>query len=235
MCAPPDAVGVDGCTGGWIAASRDAHGAIRCRRVETLELLFAGSTRPRVVAVDVPIGLLARGARECDVQARRLLGARRSSVFPAPIRPTLIATSHADASHIRHRIEGKRVSIQAWAITPKIVEVDRFLRTDPLRRQVVREVHPEVSFLFLNGGRPMRFGKKTRDGQAERLAALQKCYGRPIDGALADRAKLGCHADDIVDALVALWTAERIDAGAAISIPAKPPRDAYGLRMEMMA
>jgi predicted RNase H-like nuclease len=64
-----DAIGVDGCQGGWIAASWDAHGAIGCRRVETLESLFAGSTRPSVMGIDVPIGLLPRGARECDVRA----------------------------------------------------------------------------------------------------------------------------------------------------------------------
>ena len=51
----------------------------------------------------------------------------------------------------------------------------------------------------------------------------------------AERERLGCKADDIVDALVALWSAERIGCGAALSIPVRPPLDAYGLRMEMMA
>ena len=52
---------------------------------------------------------------------------------------------------------------------------------------------------------------------------------------MAGREGLGCKADDIVDALVALWTAERIGCGAALSIPVRPPLDAHGLRMEMMA
>jgi predicted RNase H-like nuclease len=56
-----------------------------------------------------------------------------------------------------------------------------------------------------------------------------------VADALVERAKLGCNADDIVDAFVALWTAERIGCGAAISIPERPPLDSYGLRMEMMA
>jgi predicted RNase H-like nuclease len=228
-------IGVDGCNGGWIAASRDTRGAIRCWRVETLASLFADGARPGVVGLDVPIGLLPRGARECDVQARRLLGTRRSSVFPAPIRPMLTARSYADASRIRHRVEGKRVSIQAWGIMPKIVEVDRFLRAHPQRRDIVREVHPEVSFLFLNRGRPMRFAKKTREGRAERLALLRPRYGRAVESALADRGILHCQADDIIDAFAVLWTAGRIASGAAISIPAYPPRDAHGLRMEMIA
>jgi predicted RNase H-like nuclease len=227
-------VGVDGCAGGWIAASREAGGVISCRRVDTLEELFE-TTRPDVVGVDVPIGLLGQGARDCDVEARRLLGVRRSSVFPAPIRPILTATSHAEASRIRHGVEQKRVSIQAWAIVPKIVEVDRFLRADTVRNDIVREVHPEVSFFFLNGKQPMTLAKKNTAGRAERLSVLRPWCGKAVARGLAEREKLGCKADDIVDAFVALWTAERIACGAAISIPVKPPLDVYGLRMEMMA
>jgi predicted RNase H-like nuclease len=100
---------------------------------------------------------------------------------------------------------------------------------------MVREVHPEVSFLFLDGGRPMRFPKKTWDGQAERLALLRRHYGGTVDAALAERSTLRCQADDIVDALAVLWTAERIGAGVAVSIPARPPVDACGLRMEIVA
>jgi predicted RNase H-like nuclease len=210
-----DVIGVDGCASGWIAASRDARGAI--------------------IAVDVPIGLLECGARDCDVEARRLLGVRRSSVFPAPIRPILAATSQADASRIRRSIEDKGVSIQTWAIVPKIVEVDGFLRADEARREIVREVHPEVSFFFLNGERPMSAAKRKAVGQAERLSILRHWGGEAIIDALARRRELDCKADDIVDALVALWTAERIARGTAISIPGRPPLDAYGLRMEMLA
>jgi predicted RNase H-like nuclease len=227
-------VGVDGCTGGWIAASRDAGGAISVRRVGAFDALFEAPW-PEVVAVDAPIGLPERGARDCDVEARRLLGVRGSSVFPAPIRPMLTARSQAEASRIRHRVEGKRVSIQTWAIMSKIAEVDGFLRADPARAAIVREVHPEVSFFFLNGERPMSWPKRKVHGREERVSALRRWCGEAIVDALTDRRRLGCQADDVVDAFVALWTAERISCGAAISIPAAPPLDAHGLRMEMMA
>jgi predicted RNase H-like nuclease len=183
----------------------------------------------------VPIGLPERGARDCDVEARRLLGVRASSVFPAPIRPMLAARSQAEASRVRTKVEQKGVSIQTWAIVPKIAEVDGFLRANPARAAIVREVHPEVSFFFLNGERPMSWPKRKVDGRAERVSVLRRWCGEAITHALADRRRLGCHADDVVDAFVALWTAERISRGAAISIPAAPPRDAHGLRMEMMA
>jgi predicted RNase H-like nuclease len=229
-------IGVDGCTGGWIAASRrDARAHVRCRRIDTLEELFADTVTPRVVAVDVPIGLLERGARECDVEARRLLGARRGSVFTAPIRPMLAATSQAEASRVRHRLEGKRVSIQTWAIVPKIREVDRLLRGEFIRREIIHEVHPELCFFFLNGKRPMSESKKKAGGRAERVSLLRTWCGEAVARALADREKLGCETDDIVDAFVTLWTAERIQRGEAVSIPPIPSLDVHGLRMEMVA
>jgi len=187
------------------------------------------------VAVDIPIGLPGRGARDCDVQARRLLGIRRSSVFPAPIRPILTAASYADASLIRRQVEGKGVSIQTWAILSKIVEVDAFIRADQTRCQIVREVHPEVSFFFLNGKRPMSAAKTRAAGQAERLAILRERSGEAVVEALAQRRQLNYKVDDILDALATLWTAERIARGKAVSIPSRPPVDAHGLRMEIMA
>jgi predicted RNase H-like nuclease len=187
------------------------------------------------VAVDVPIGLPGHGPRDCDVRARRLLGVRRSSVFPAPIRPILAARSQADASRIRRRVEGKGVSIQTWAILSKIVAVDSFLRADATRRHIVREVHPEVSFYFLNGERPMSAAKTKVAGRAERLSLLREWSGEAVVNALASRRELGCKVDDVMDAFVALWTAERIASGSAVSIPPQPPLDAYGLRMEMLA
>ncbi|MFL5635521.1 MAG: DUF429 domain-containing protein, partial [Gemmatimonadaceae bacterium] len=42
--------------------------------------------------------------------------------------------------------------------------------------------------------------------------------------------------DDILDAFAALWTAERVARGAAITLPhADPPMDSVGLPMRMLA
>jgi predicted RNase H-like nuclease len=230
-----DVLGVDGCSGGWIAASRDPHGLITCTRVDTIAQLMNGPERPRVIAVDVPIGLVEIGARQCDVEARRLLGVRRNSVFPAPIRPILTAKSYLDALNIGNRVEGKGLSKQAWAIVPKIVEVDGLLRADPKRQEIVREVHPEVCFYHLNGKRPMSMPKRTAQGHSDRITLLRQWGGSFIDAVVATRRDLRCQPDDIVDAMVALWTAERVERGIAISIPTTPPLDMDGLRMELMA
>jgi predicted RNase H-like nuclease len=226
-------LGVDGCNGGWIAASRE-RGTIHCRRIARLEELFQAEP-PRVVAIDIPIGLPERGARACDVAARALLGARRSSVFPAPLRALLAASSYEDASRLRERLERKRISKQAWLILPKIAEVDRLLRRSADARTATHEVHPELCFYYLNDERPMRESKRKSAGQVERLALLRKWCGAAVERALADRARLTCAADDVLDAFAALWTAERIAAGNALVHPANPELDAHGLPMSISA
>ena len=227
-------VGADGCTGGWITAER-ANGVFSCARVERIEVLFERFDSPEVVAVDAPIGLVERGARACDLAARAVLGPRRSSVFPAPLRPLLAAASYAEASSLRRAIEGKGLSRQTWAIVPKIVELDLLLRGNAAARAALREVHPEVSFLKLNRDRPLQASKRKPEGRAERLALLRAWCGDAIDRALAERRALACAADDVLDAFAALWSAERIARGAAISLPPEPPRDACGLPMAITA
>jgi predicted RNase H-like nuclease len=85
------AVGVDGCPAGWIALSSRGL-TFEFRVFPTIgELIehFAQDT----IAIDIPIGLTDAGSREIDVMTRGLLGASRSSVFPAPIRPVLDAAN----------------------------------------------------------------------------------------------------------------------------------------------
>jgi len=37
--------------------------------------------------------------------------------------------------------------------------------------------------------------------------------------------------DDLLDAFAVLWTARRIAEGKAVTLPARPPLDSFGLRM----
>lgn len=118
------ALGVDGCAGGWIAVRRSADSEqLRASRHERLSEFLTEAPIPHVIAVYVPIGLLSIGARLCDERARRILGPRRSSVFPAPLRPMLGCKTHAEASAVRRSIEGKGMSIQAFGILAKVLEV----------------------------------------------------------------------------------------------------------------
>jgi predicted RNase H-like nuclease len=230
------AAGVDGAPAGWICVTRDARtGEIASGLYADARALFAQQPRPRVLGLDIPIGMLERGTRACDGEARRLLERRRNSVFTAPLRPMLAAQSWKEACEIRRRIEGKRISQQLWNILRKIREVDEALRADVGgARAFVREVHPELCFRGWVGA-PMQHPKKKPAGRAERLALVESLFGAEAFPRVRERyLRKQVGSDDILDAFAALWTAERILAGAARSVPATPPRDAEGLPMQMV-
>jgi len=87
--------GVDGCRAGWVVVLRDRMvGTHLARVVPNFHAVLALPEAPAVIAVDVPIGLLATasaGGRACEVLARQLLRTRASSVFSAPTRAALAA------------------------------------------------------------------------------------------------------------------------------------------------
>ncbi len=93
------------------------------------------------------------------------------------------------------------------------------------------QTDPELCFYGLTGY-PMRHNKKSAEGEAERLRALQDSFsgiGRALG--LFPRSRVG--SDDVLDAYAAACTALRIADNASKRIPLRPPIDAKGLRMEM--
>jgi len=140
-------------------------------------------------------------------------------------------TTHAEASAIRRAIENKGMSIQSFAIIKKVHEVDLALASLPERESSVYEVHPEVSFTHMNGGSPMSFAKKKAAGRAERAELLARTFGTAPNRLIAQRNRAAVGADDVLDALVGLWTAMRIRQGTAGSLPADPEVDQHGRRM----
>jgi len=173
-------VGADGCPAGWICVILDSAigriaSAIHACANDVLH------QKAEVIAIDIPIGLTDKGPRECDREARRRLGAlRRSSVFPAPLRPALAAESRLQASEITTQADGRRVSAQAFGIFRKVREVDDALRADPDLGSRVFEVHPELSFWAWNGERAMRERKKSPAGKAERRRLIEAHFGLRI-------------------------------------------------------
>jgi predicted RNase H-like nuclease len=180
------------------------------------------------VGVDIPIGLSDSGPRKCDEEARRLLGERRSSVFPAPLRPVLGARSYEAALARSRKASGVGLSKQAWNLVPKITEVDRLL--DPTRQGRIFEVHPEAAFAAIHGV-PMAHAKKTRAGRDERLAVLGPLV--PGIGALVARPPVGAAADDVLDAAVVALTARTVLDGTARRLGERR-HDAKGLVMEIV-
>jgi len=233
----PVICGVDGCKAGWIAIFKDlVSQTVSCQFFPIFSQLATRTPAAEVIAVDIPIGLPDRGSRRCDLEARRMLGRRGSSVFPAPIRPVLAANSYNEACQIRFNIEGKKMSRQAWGIVPKIQQVDNLLVRSPQLVSRIREVHPEVSFFFMNGRTILTNGKKSQAGQTQRFNLLQPSFGVFMNTVLLQtQTPPGCGKDDILDALAALWTAERIIYGKASRMPVQTQYDSFGLAMEIVA
>ncbi len=231
------AFGVDGCKGGWFCISLEPSGTIGWFVLERLSELITMVNNGDRIFVDIPIGL-SDGPKErlCDREARCKLGPRRSSVFPAPVRPVLKAGSYEEAKQVSLEVKGKSLSKQSWAILPKIREVDALLRDCTKARAIVREVHPEICFWALAGEEPMKYGKKRREGAEERIELLKSV--RPSAGQEFDRA---CNSfppnkvakDDILDAMVAALTAFA-NPRELRTLPEEPCRDACGLPMEMV-
>ena len=229
--------GVDGCRFGWVCVMKDSDtNRVSACLLGRFDEVLAMTPRLGLVAVDVPIGLVEAGHRECDVAARRVLGpGRASSVFPAPVRAVLGAREYREACAISEGAHGKKISKQTFAILSKIREVDEFLCGDLKRQSWVREVHPEVCFWAWNGMRPMLHKKKSSAGKAEREALVEAVYGEAYRAIVGQFRRKDCGRDDVLDAFAALWTAERIAAGLAIRLPAEVVLDSCGLRMEIVA
>lgn len=240
-------VGVDGCPYGWFSVGLDDGPGYEVKAFRTFRELLNHYAEARLVLVDIPIGLpQGEEGRDCDPEARQLLGRPRgSSVFPTPTRRTVLQAErspgdHHRAAEIERQYAGKGINKQAFAIAPKVAEVDKVLRdrgtsaTPP-----VREVHPEICFWALNNRQPMRFRKKTREGRSERLRVLQEINPQTqeiYDSVLDKYLRKHVARDDILDALAAAVTAKLgcQDKDKLRTLPEKPPKDRKGLLMEMV-
>jgi predicted RNase H-like nuclease len=219
-------LGVDACRAGWVGALLDAttYDVLVAASFGELWEQAAGRARLEVVAVDIPIGLPDDAPRLADLLARqRLPAGRKSSVYPAPTRVATEQTTHVEASAAnREATDGMGLSIQAFHLVPKILEVDAAVRSG-LGATVV-EAHPEVCFAELEPGCVVP-SKRTREGRASRAAALRAAGLEPP----AYRRGQGYAADDLLDACAVAWTARRRADGTATCLPDPPEVFSDGL------
>jgi predicted RNase H-like nuclease len=219
------AVGIDACKSGWIAVALRPRKDAEAHYLASIADLAGVIPDASVVAIDIPIGLPEAGRRQSDGEARAFLGARRNSVFFAPVREALLASTHAEATAVSLRLTGAGISQQAYRLAPKIFEVEHWLThaTCP-----VFEVHPEVSFAEMLGA-PARATKKSWGGMIERRAILAKAGIALEQSSAAVSARAG--VDDMLDAGAAAWSAMRLLGGAARSLPASPELDSHGRQL----
>jgi len=223
--------GVDACRRGWVAVSLTASPAAAVSAAAggpaavtvdaSLGALLAPDLDPAgttVVGIDMPLGLLETGWREADRAARRLLGPRRSSVFAIPPRAVWAESSYPAANQRCRELTGQGFSAQAWGLRAKLLEADQYRRTcgHPLY-----EVHPELAFGAMAGA-PLAASKHTGPGRDERRRLLAQAGIEIPAGTPA--ALIG----DVLDAAAVAWSARRIAAGQAVTVPAVPQYDGQG-------
>ena len=238
-------VGVDGCPAGWFSVGLSNNGKPEFSMFRKFEKLLDHYQDAKLILVDIPIGLpTGKKPRDCDADARKKLGRRHVTVFTTPTRTTVesVGTSKrlnyetAKRTELKSTSGKRKISKQAYAIIPKIAEVDEAIRARGKARLAVREVHPEICFWALAGRKPVLTGKKSRRGVDERKKALETAM--PGAGAIYDNscrkfARKDVARDDILDALVAAITAYR-GHHQLKTLPVTPARDEQGFAMEMV-
>ena len=81
-------LGIDGCKIGWFFVALNDRDEWESGTVAKIAELSHKIQKSRLTLIDIPIGFRENNPRErlCDISARKILGQRHSSVFPAPSR-----------------------------------------------------------------------------------------------------------------------------------------------------
>ena len=229
--------GADGCKKGWFRISMEIRTAqLRFDCLENAEELLTRSPTPIILGLDMPIGLSSLKPRVCDKKARECLDpAKKSSVFPAPIRPILLEKEYTEACTISKKISDRKISKQTFYLLPKIRQVDSLLQKTKKYRDKIIEVHPEVSFWAWAKKKHLKYNKKTPEGRLERLKLINDYFGNAsFKNARNCFQKQEVADDDILDAFATLWTAYRWQKKQAKNLPEIPEIDQTGLPMRIV-
>lgn len=236
--------GIDGCHAGWIVVSGDSQ--LYCQSallIEDIQEILDYTRGAALTLIDIPIGLKdgkQPGRRTCDVEARKILGKRAFSIFPAPQREALKAETWEGAkgaNSINKKICGRGLSKQTWGIMKKIASVDSILIRDVSLQSRLRETHPEVCFWSLNNRHAMKHPKKSEQGLDERLEVLARLSRNANEfyNRIKNQYKVkDVSSDDIVDAMAAALTARLSERYGIQTLPQTPEIDSHGLRMEIV-
>lgn len=225
--APFAVAGIDACRGGWvmalIAAEPDQRSEVavsatigplldRCRR-----------DRIRAVGIDMPIGFAVDGDREAERLARARLGRRASTLFPSPAHAVLAIDDWPEALAVNRTLTGKGFSKQAYHLLAGSRAVRAALQ--PAEQPWAIEVHPESTFVAMNGGTPL-FSKHTGEGHDQRVELITSLVAADA----VDRiAAAGAPSVDGLDAYAAAWTARRLAQGRAEILGSGTDPDGYSL------
>lgn len=210
----------------WVLAGAKIHAATFAPEMPRIfnsfiEMLDERPAYTTIVA-NVPIGYRdepGAPARECDLEARKILR-RRGSALPSA--PTLSALREDADSRTGHL---DAVSLMRLPVYREVVAA-----MAPYRQRTVYAGNPELSFFDLNGNTPLKWSKMREEGREERRKVIvEKIQGIP-------RILEGCDPSiplkHLYDAIALMWSARRVFGHAAKRLPSEAQWDSEGLRME---
>ena len=219
-------VGADGSSSGWVVAAKNRCGKIVIKEVGSIQAIFE-HWDVQTLAIDMIIGIpeqTQRGGRRAEREARKLLSPRGAVVFSTPCRAAVYASDYVQALELSRQSSPQNIGLskQSYNITPKIRELDLFLRKHSKQRDCIFEVHPELSFWEMNK-REQIPTKHSPEGRKKRMELLEE------QGLLQQRSV----SIDEMDALACLYSAIRIQSNQADCVPLEPVQDAFGLSMQI--
>jgi len=183
-------VGIDGIPGGWVAVYLSGEGRQRFAYGKSAAQLLSDPYERAMI--DMPIGLPERGYRQCDIEARALVGPRvflgaRWGVW------AFETLNEANTYYWKEEGVGRGISMQLFCIRDKLRELNEV----PVPPRLF-EAHPEMIFWRI-AGRVLE-SKKTQQGRDERRRLLEKNGIREIGRWLEQRQRTGIRSDDLIDA-----------------------------------
>jgi predicted RNase H-like nuclease len=183
-------VGIDGIAGGWVAVYLSGDGRHRFAYSNSAAQLLCGPYERAMI--DMPIGLPRRGYRQCDIEARAVVGSRvflgaRWGVW------TFKSLDEANRHYWREEGVGRGISMQLFCIRDKLRELNEVPAPPRLF-----EAHPELIFWRI-AGRVLE-SKNTQKGREERISLLEQNGIVQIRRWLEQRQHTGIRRDDLIDA-----------------------------------
>ena len=214
-------IGIDGCKDGWVAVYCPIFDfkKAKVQFYEKLTQLGNDFIEPSTGIIDIPIGLeFNKPNRSCDIDARKFLGQRSSTIFSPPCLDAIYSKSYEEAKVINQARTGKSISKQSWFLSKKILETKHFIETN--NNLSLQEGHPECSFAECLGT-PILENKKGMRGIFKRLDILTKLnFDLPnLVKMLPNEASIAI--DDLFDATILCWTASRFVNGSSKTFPEK--------------
>src|SRR3954471_19103818 len=211
-------VGIDGIRGGWVAVYLSGDGRQRFGYGNSAARLLSDPYDRAMI--DMPIGLPERGYRQCDVEARALVGSR---VFLGARRGVwnFESLDEANLHYWSREGIGRGISMQLFCIRDKLRE----LNNAPAPPRLF-EAHPELIFWRIAGR--VLASKNTAVGRAERVTILEENGIEDVQRWLGQRHGTGIGRDDLIDACACAVAAR--DSTQRVGGREIDPR---GLRMEI--